>query len=59
MTIVFGNEVTVTTWGEVDGQQRWRARGGANGEKVGHFLAPRDAPDLELYRLGMAAITAS
>lgn len=52
VTISFG-DVTVTTWGERDGGQQWRAR---SGEKVAHFLAGRTAPAEELYRLALEAI---
>jgi hypothetical protein len=47
------DEFTVTTWGQVGGQQQWRVR---RGEQTVEFLAPRDTPMQELYELGQAAL---
>ena len=44
---------SVTTWGERDGEQVWRAR---RGERTAEFVAPRDAPVVELIRLGRQAL---
>lgn len=52
-TFAFG-DITVTTWGSVDGEQQWRAR---RGDQTAEFLAPRDIAIEDLYELGLAALT--
>lgn len=55
MTFV-GRDVTVTTWGETpEGEQVWRARSDAG---VAEFVAPRDAPVADLFRLAKEALAA-
>jgi hypothetical protein len=52
MTISFGG-FSVTTWGEVEGQQLWRAN---NGERQAYFTAERDAESWFLATLGAAVL---
>jgi hypothetical protein len=46
-------DFTVTTWGQCDGKQVWRARGG---EKVVDFFAERDTDAAVLARLARLAL---
>jgi len=52
MTYAFG-DFTITTWGEREGKQVWRAR---SDERVEEFLADHDADIVELIRLGRGAL---
>lgn len=49
MTFV-DRDMTITTWGAVDGNQRWRVRT-ANGTKVAEFFADRDTDVGVLFEL--------
>jgi len=46
--------IGVTTWGQRDGQQVWRARD--RDGRVAEFVAPRDAPVWVLARRARAAL---